>query len=73
MPGLHPQEKFIHELVNEFRYKWSGSQTEFRMAEELIALNLVILAQEQTIQELLKDRHLAFYREPPRTDAPHER
>jgi hypothetical protein len=42
------------------------------MAEELIALNLVLLDQERTIEELLKDRHLAFHREPPRMEAPNE-
>jgi len=72
MPGLHPHERLIHDLVDEFRFKWSGSQTEFRMAEELIALNLVILDYEKKIEELLHDRHLAFHRDPPRTDAPHE-
>jgi len=72
MAGLHPNERLIQELVDEFRVKWSGPNTEFRMAEELIALNLVILDQERTIRELLKDRHLAFYRDPPRTDASHE-
>jgi hypothetical protein len=72
MAGLHPNEKIITELVSAFRIKWSGSDTEFRMAEELIALNLVLLEQERTIGELLKDRHLAFHREPPRMEAPNE-
>jgi|APCry1669188910_1035180.scaffolds.fasta_scaffold139967_1 hypothetical protein len=72
MAGPHPNERLIQELVNEFRIIWSGPNTEFRMAEELIALNLVILDQEKIIEQLLKDRHLAFYREPPRTEAPHE-
>lgn len=72
MPGIHPHEKIIHDLVNEFRFKWGGAQTEFRMAEELIALNLIILDQEKKIDQLLKDRHLAFHREPPRVDPTHE-
>jgi hypothetical protein len=72
MAGPHPNERLIQELVSEFRIIWSGPNTEFRMAEELIALNLVILDQEKIIEQLLKDRHLAFYREPPRTEAPHE-
>jgi hypothetical protein len=66
MAGLHPQEKLIEELVNEFRVKWSGSWTEFRMAEELIALNMVISQYEDRIAELEADRHRAFYREKPK-------
>ena len=72
MAGLHPHERVIQELVDEFRIKWGGAATEFRMAEELIALNLVLMNYEKTIEELLKDRHLAFYRDPPRTDDSHE-
>ena len=68
MSGLHPCEKLIHDLVNEFRVKWGGSDTEFRMAEELIALNLMLLEQEADIRTLLKDRHLAFHRDPPRQE-----
>ena len=70
MAGLHPNERVIQDLVNEFRIKWSGSDTEFRMAEELIALNLILMDHEKRIEELLRDRHLAFHREPPRMEAP---
>jgi len=66
MAGLHPHEKLIEELVTEFRIKWSGSCTEFRMAEELIGLNMVISLYEDRIAELEADRHKAFYREKPK-------
>jgi hypothetical protein len=66
MAGLHPQEKLIEELVTEFRVKWGGGWTEFRMAEELIALNMVISQYENRIAELEADRHKAFYREKPK-------
>ena len=66
MNGLHPQEKLIDELVNEFRVKWSGGWSEFRMAEELIVLNLMLSDYEKRIAELEADRHRAFYREKPK-------
>lgn len=65
MFGLHPQEKLIEELVSEFRIRWSGMWTEFKMAEELINLNIVLLQYEARIIELEADRHRAFYRENP--------
>lgn len=66
MNGLHPQEKLIDELVAEFRVKWSGGWSEFRMAEELITLNLLLSDYERRIAELEADRHRAFYREKPK-------
>jgi len=66
MAGLHPQEKLIEELVSEFRTVWGGAWTEFRMAEELIGLNMVISLYEDRIAELQADRHKAFYREKPK-------
>lgn len=72
MSGLHPQERLIEDLRSEFRHKWGGSQAEFRMAEELIALNLLILEYENRIKELEADRHLAFHRELPRSGGQHE-
>lgn len=66
MTGLHPQEKLIEELVTAFRVKWSGGWSEFRMAEELITLNLMLSDCEKRIAELEADRHRAFYREKPK-------
>ena len=66
MSGLHPQEGLIDELVNEFRIKWSGSRAEFKMAEELLALNALLSQYEGRIAELEADRHRAFYREKPK-------
>jgi len=63
--GMHPQEKLIDELVREFRIKYSGSWAEFRMAEELIALNMVISQYEDRIARLEQERHRAFHREQP--------
>ena len=66
MVGLHPQGQLIEELVSEFRTKWGGAWAEFRMAEELINLNLMISLYEDRIAELEADRHRAFYREKPK-------
>jgi len=67
MAGLHQQERLVEDLRSEFRIKWGGTDAEFRMAEELIALNTLLLQYEAKICELEKDRHLAFYRDPPRS------
>jgi hypothetical protein len=65
MAGLHPQEKLIEELVAAFRITYGGMATEFKMAEELIGLNMVISQYEERLEKLEKDRHRAFYRELP--------
>jgi len=61
--GLHPDEKLIDELVSAFRIKWSGSWTEFRMAEELIGLAREVDRLEAEVKVLRDDRHHAFYRQ----------
>jgi len=72
MAGIHPQQQLIEELRQAFRIKWGGSEAEFRMAEEMVHLNMLILKYEDRIKELEADRHLAFHREPPRSGGRNE-
>jgi coproporphyrinogen III oxidase-like Fe-S oxidoreductase len=61
--GLHPEEKLIEELRSAFRIKWGGSETEFRMAEELIALAKEVDRLEAENKVLKDDWHYAFHRQ----------
>lgn len=67
MSGLHPDEPLIDELVAEFRTKWSGAWSEFRMAEELIGLAKEMNRLEAENKVLRDDWHYAFYRQQRRT------
>lgn len=63
MSGLHPEEKLIEELRSVFRITYSGMDTEFRMAEELISLARELDRLEAENEALRDDRHHAFYRQ----------
>ena len=63
MSGLHPEEQLIEELRLLFRITYSGMDTEFRMAEELIALARELDRVEAENKVLRDDRHHAFYRQ----------
>ena len=64
--GLHPNEAIINELLAEFRIKFGCEGSEFAMACELYDLALLVQEQERRIKEFEADRHLSFYREPPK-------
>jgi coproporphyrinogen III oxidase-like Fe-S oxidoreductase len=61
--GLHPEEQLIEELRLLFRITYSGMDTEFRMAEELIGLAKELDRLEAENKALRDDRHHAFYRQ----------
>jgi len=61
--GLHPEEQLIEELRSLFRITYSGMDTEFRMAEELIGLARELDRLEAENKVLRDDRHHAFYRQ----------
>lgn len=63
MSGLHPEEQLIEELRLLFRITYSGMDTEFRMAEELIGLARELDRLEAENKALRDDRHHAFYRQ----------
>jgi coproporphyrinogen III oxidase-like Fe-S oxidoreductase len=60
---LHPEEQLIEELRLLFRITYSGMDTEFRMAEELIGLARELDRLEAENKALRDDRHHAFYRQ----------
>lgn len=63
MSGLHPDEQIIEDLRSEFRIKYSGMDTEFRMAEELIYLAKEIDRLEAENRVLRGDWPYSFHRQ----------